>query len=169
MNLTVAPISFKANNNSDKNPISRKGEAANLVNATFIAGLGLGTKLLFELLDDEFLLEHAYKTADKMVNKKDISNTFKRSLCKIGGTIGLLVAGVASFALVYTLFKSPNIAYESKVNTFTKGNDMDVFIKKNQVEQGIYEQLSSEAKKENNNKDELKKLYAQMEIAQDKK
>ncbi len=144
--LKVSPVNFKSGNSSDKNPISKAGETANLAKATFIAGAGLGTKLLFELLDDEFLIEHASDIAGKMVDKnKAASSVFKRSLCKIGGTIGLLTAGVAIFAFIYTLFKSPDIAYKSKINTFKKGNEMDVFIKQKQAQKGIYEQLNKEA------------------------
>ena len=54
---SVSTYSFRANNQpqssqQDKNPISKTGEKAKLAKATFVAGLGVGTKLLFELVDD---------------------------------------------------------------------------------------------------------------------
>ena len=169
MSLSVAPINFKAEKSSNKNPISKTGETANLAKATFVAGMGLGAKLLFELLDDEFLIEHASDIAGKMVdkNKSDLS-LLKRSLCKAGGTIGLLVAAVAIFASIYTLIKSPNIAYESKINTFKKGQEMDVFIKQKQAQKGIYEQLNQEAKN-SKDKEKLKEQYMKMEMSKTKK
>lgn len=41
-------VGFSSSEN-DSNPISQKGEKALLVKGTFIAGLGLGARLLFEL------------------------------------------------------------------------------------------------------------------------
>ena len=40
-----------------KNPISKAGEKANLVKATFLAGLGFGIRVLFELMDGDFIFE----------------------------------------------------------------------------------------------------------------
>jgi len=175
MNITVSPINFRANKNSqlskssESNPISRKGETANLVKATFAAGFGLGAKLLFELLDDEFLFEHAGNIAGEIVDRnKSNASALKKVLCKAGGTLGLLVAAVSAFAILYTVFKSPKIAYEAKINTFKKGNEMDVFIKQNKAQKGIYEQLNKEAQ-EGNNKEKLKEQYLNMQMAKTKR
>lgn len=178
MNLTISPISMNSfkgdkppveNKNSQKvvNPISRAGEAAKLAKATFVAGLGLGCKVLFELLDGDFLFEHVGKTASDLVDKnKQIINPTKKFLCKAGGTLGLIVGAIGLFAAAYTLYKTPNIAYESKINTFKKGNDMDVFIKSNEAQKGIYEQMNAQAQNANEKeKEELKGLYAKMQMA----
>ena len=77
--LKVSPVNFKSGNSSDKNPISKAGETANLAKATFIAGAGLGTKLLFELLDDEFFTDNADKiisTRNSLYNSSG-KNNFK--------------------------------------------------------------------------------------------
>ena len=75
--MRISPVntySFKANNpqkqreQQNQNPISKTGEKAKLVKATFIAGLGFGTKLLFELVDDfDFVGEKLGQKASDIV------------------------------------------------------------------------------------------------------
>lgn len=183
MNLLVMPkitayMPFKASKDKKEvqsiheknNPISRTGETINLAKATFIAGLGLGGKLLCEVFDGDFVVDIASKNASKMVDKnKPNVSSLKKDLCKIGGTFGLIMAGLAGFAVLYTVFKSPNIAYESKVNTFKKSNDMDVFIKQKDAQKGIYEQLNKEAQNATaEEKEKLKKQYMIMQNSQNK-
>ena len=170
--LTISKNSYSFNalnnqqNHEKENPISRKGEAINLTKATFIAGLGLGTKLLFDVLDDDFIFKKASDKAINLVEKnKSNASSFKKDLYKIGGTFGLIASGVGAFAILYTLLKSPNIAYDSKVNTFTKSNNMDVFIKQKRAEKEIYEQLNEQAKNSNEEeKEKLKEQYMKMQM-----
>ena len=180
MNLTITPKiivnSFNGNNlpvtnkskQKDTNPITRTGEVMNLTKATYVAGLGLGAKLLFDLFDGDFLFEYAGKAASKMVDKnQQIVNPTRKMLCKAGGTIGLIAAALGLFAIAYTLYKSPNIAYESKINTFEKKNNMDIFMKSNQAQKGIYEQMNTEAQNANDaEKEKLKELYMKMQMTQ---
>lgn len=185
MNLTISPvnntftyqnkkINFGSANSgqaqsskANGNPISRKGETVNLIKATFLGGLALGGRLLWELFDGDFLFEHAGKTATKVVDKNKRNLTgIKKDLCYAGATVGILVAGVSAFALLYTALNAPKIAYKSKVNTFTKKKEMDVYINANEAEKGIYTQMSQTAK----NADEiqrakLKEQYMQMKMA----
>lgn len=172
----VKSLSFRNNNHQsqneiDDNPISRKGEIMNLIKLTFIGGLALGAKLMFELIDDgEFVLDtlgdFSKKAADKKIKdlekaKKDIKG--RRAIFGIGAFVALLAAGLCGFALLYTAYNAPKIAYESKINAFKKGKEMDVYVKSNEAEKGIYEQLDEKAKVSNQEeKDVLKTQYLKM-------
>lgn len=180
MNFGITPIStvsFTAknvsskksshNNNSNDNPISRKGETMNLIKATFLGGVALGGRLLWELLDGDFLFEHAGRTATKVVdkNRRELTGA-KRDLYRAGATVGLLVAGVSAFAILYTVLNAPKIAYKSKVDTFKKKKEMDVYINANSAEKGIYTQMSEKAKSANEEeRAKLKEQYMQMKLA----
>ncbi|MBQ7764221.1 hypothetical protein IJ384_02505 [bacterium] len=169
---------------SDENPISRKGEAMKLVTATFLGGLALAGKLIFELADDgDFLLDIFAEKAKKMTNdgaekidkeslinevkneaKKEIKN--KKVLNTIGAFAALVATFFAGFALLYTAFHAPKIAYESKVNTFKKSKEMDVYIKSNEAERELYTQLDKKAKQSNSNdKKQLQEQYLKLKNA----
>ena len=182
MNLSVSPVKFfsfngkpktaavQKDNNSpgyDKNPVSRKGETMNLIKATFLAGAALGGRLLWEIFDGDFVFETAGNTAKSLVdkNKKNVSSN-KRILLYIGATAAVLAAVVSGFALLYTMLNAPKIAYNSKVNTFQKSKEMDVYIKANEAEKSIYTQMNEKAKSaDSKEKDKLKGQYQQMRIA----
>ena len=152
---------FSANNNQkDKNPISKSGEKAKLAKATFIAGLGLGAKLLFELMDGDFIVEKLGKNADKIVEKqhKNVSQG-KKTFLKLGAAAGLLTMFIAGFAALYTLFKTPKINYQGNINAFKNKKDMDVYIKGNTAEKELYTQMNEKAK--NANEQEKAKLKEQ--------
>ena len=169
---------------SDENPISRKGETMKLVTATFLGGLALAGKLIFELADDgDFLLDIFAEKAKKMAKdgtekidketlmnevkneaKKEIKN--KKVLNTIGAFAALVATFFAGFALLYTAFHAPKIAYESKVNTFKKTKEMDVYIKSNQAERDLYTQLDEKAKESSvEEKSQLKEQYLKLKNA----
>lgn len=182
LSLSVSPlniISFKANpqkvsgqkrSNGNENPISRKGETMNLIKATFIAGLGIGLRLLFEIFDGDFVFETAGKQGKKMVDKsRNSASAAKKQLLTVGAAGALIAAGISGFALLYTLYKAPKIAYDSKVNTFKKSKEMDVYIKSNEAEQNIYSQMSEQAKiADDEQRDKLKGQFMQMQKAKNK-
>ena len=153
---------------ADINPISRKGEIANLVKATFLGGLVLAGKLFWELTwDADFEFERIAKKAGKIVdkNKKNASEN-KKMLYKFGAFVSLMAAAFAGFALLYTAIKAPKIAYESKVNTFTKSQEMDVYTKSNDAERELYTQLAEKAKDATpEEKEQLKEQYLKMKMA----
>ena len=182
------PISFKNKTpqktvkqvSTNDNPISRKGETMKLITATFLGGLALAGKLILELADDgDFLLEIFSKKAKKMAEdgvkkidntalmdeaKKEIKN--KKVLNTIGAFAALVATFFAGFALLYTAFHAPKIAYESKVNTFKKSKEMDVYIKSNEAEKELYTQLDEKAKKSNKEeKTQLKEQYLKLKNA----
>lgn len=165
-------INFLANKNkkvetTNSNPISRKGETMNLVKATFLGGLALGARLLWELCDGDFLFEHAEKYGTKLVdkNRSELTGT-KRDLYRAGATVGVITAGISLFAILYTMLNTPKIAYNSKVNTFKKGKEMDVYIQANEAEKNIYTELSEKAKNANEEeRTKLKEQYMQMQMA----
>lgn len=190
MSLSVTPysnITFKSQNTQQspsqpknttqreaQNPISRKGETMNLIKATFLGGLALGLRLLGEIFDGDFVFETAEKGAKKLVNKsgklidknqKQISQ-HKKDLLYLGATAGLIAAAISGFALLFTILNAPKIAYKSKVNSFQKGKEMDVYIKANQAEQNIYTQMSEKAKTaDDDERNKLKEQYMQMKLA----
>lgn len=152
---------------NDNNPISKTGEKAKLTKAAFVAGLGLGAKLLFEVLDGDFVVDTLGEKAEKIVDKQHKNATKnKKTLLALGAWAGLVMAFIGGFAMLYTIFKAPNINYNGNVNAFKKGKDMDVYIKGNKVEKEIYTQMNEKAK--NANKEEkakLKEQYLQMKTA----
>ena len=167
-NVSYTGKSKKDNVSSNNdNPISRKGETMNLIKATFLGGMGLGARLLWEIFDGDFLFEHAGNTATKVVDKNKRNLTgLKKDLCYAGATVGILVAGVSAFAILYTALNAPKIAYKSKVNTFTKKKEMDVYINANSAEKGIYTELSNKAKSaDDTERAKLKEQYMQMQMA----
>ncbi len=153
---------------ADANPISRKGEIANLVKATFVGGLILAGKLFWELTwDGDFVFDDIAKKAGELVdkNKKEAAEN-KKFLYKLGAFVSLMAAAFAGFALLYTAYKAPKIAYQSKVNTFTKSQEMDVYTKSNDAERELYTQLAEKAKDASpEEKEALKEQYLKMRMA----
>lgn len=151
----------------DKNPISKSGEKTNLAVATFVGGLGVGARLLWSLFDDGFLWEDFGNAAEKYVakNHKGLSKN-KKFLYTLGvaaSFIGVFIGGVA---LIHTLYKAPKINYEGNVNAFTKGKDMDVYIKGNKVEKELLTQMNDKAlDADRDEKAKLKAQYMQMQMA----
>lgn len=160
----------KTNNSEQitKNPISKKGEAANKILATFIGGTLLASRLLWEVVvDGDFEFDKIAKKAENLVNKnkKNLSPT-KKFLCVAGTIVGLTAAGCAAFGALVTLFSTPKIAYDSKVDAFKKGKEMDVYIKANTAEKELYTQLSDKAKTSTpEEKDSLKEQYMKLSMA----
>ena len=150
---------------ADENPISRKGEAATLVKATFLGGLALAGRCLWELvIDGDFLIDDVAKKAKEIIdkNKKDASKN-KKILYTFGAFAALMAATFTGFALLYTAYKAPKIAYDSKVNTFTKSQEMDVYTKSNDAERELYTQLAEKAKDSTpEEKEALKEQYLKM-------
>ena len=174
-NLT--PVSFKQKvehkTSGDENPISRKGETMLLLGSTFVGGLALGAKLLFELWDfgfddtASFLLEKANKQGEKMVNRahQGVSGN-KKALMVLGATGAIILGALSGFAILYTVLNSPKIAYNSKINTFQKGKEMDVYIKSNEAENAIYKEIDDRAKNANEeDKEKLREQYMKMKMA----
>lgn len=155
---------------NENNVISQKGETALLVKGTFFAGLVLGARLIFEIFDGDFLIETAGKKAAEIVEKtRKNTSPIKKNLIWIGATAAILAAGISGFALLYTMFNAPKIAYKSKINTFSKGKEMDVYIKANNAEKELYTQLNQQAlTADNNKKDELRRQYVQLMLAKNK-
>ena len=150
---------------ADTNPISRKGETATLVKATFIGGLALAGRCLWELIiDGDFVIDDIAKKAKELVdkNKKEASKN-KKILYTFGAFASLMAAAFTGFALLYTAYKAPKIAYESKVNTYTKSQEMDVYTKSNNAEKELYAQLAEKAKDSTpEEKEALKEQYLKM-------
>lgn len=172
----VNNFSFRANSKKqsaqkkDNNPISKSGEKALLVKGTFLAGLGLGARLLFEVMDCDFVVEKLGDKAEKIVNKQhqNVSRN-KKALLQLGAWGGLIAMFIGGFAILYTLFKSPEINYKGNVNAFKKGKDMDVYIKGNKVEKELYTQMNEKAKgADTEEKVKLKEQYMQMQMAKNR-
>lgn len=160
----------KTSSKKDNNPISKAGEKAVLAKAAFVGGLGIGARLLFELMDDDFVINTLGDKAEKIVDKqhKNATNN-KKLLLTLGAWAGLAMAFIGGFAILYTLFKAPNINYQGNVNAFKKKKDMDVYIKGNSAEKEIYTQMNEKAKNATpEEKAKLKEQYMQMKKAKNK-
>lgn len=150
-----------------KNPISKTGEKTNLAVATFVGGLGLGARLMFELFDDGFVFDDLGQAASKYVNKnhKGLQGA-KKELFVVGTALSFIAAAIGGIALLYTLYKAPKINYEGNVNAFKKSKDMDVYIKGNEVEKELLTQMNDKAKNADaEEKAKLKEQYAKMQMA----
>ena len=170
----ASDTSVKKNPNTNTNPISRKGETAKLINATFVAGLIIGGRILWALLEDgsdiyEDLFDRfSRKNAKSMAEAAKTTKGKIINILKTTGTVAAILAGfVGVFALGYTIFKTPNIAYNSKINTFKKKKEMDVYLQGNQAEKELYTQLAEKAKNAETNREkaELQKAYMQLSVA----
>jgi hypothetical protein len=140
--------------NDAKNPISKKGERATLFAATAMAGLVYGADILFDAViwgADDIII-------DNILDKKNQINSPKKIRNGVGKWAALAVGFVAAVAAVYTIYKTPNVMYNGKVNAFTKGKDMDVYTKSNKVERELYDQMNDKAK---NATDDEKKVLSQ--------
>lgn len=184
--MNVSPIvnnsiySFGSNSKTNKhtknqqqnngNPISKNGEKAVLAKAAFIGGLGLGAKLLFELMDGDFIFETLGNSAEKIVEKQHKNvNGNKKLLLELGAAAGLIGLFIGGVALLYTLFKAPSINYNGNINAYKKGKDMDVYIKGNETEKELYTQMNDKAKNATEEeKENLRMQYAQMQMAKNK-
>lgn len=159
---------IQPNQKVDTNPISRKGETANLVKATFLGGLALAARLFWEVvINGEFGFDIVADKADNLVekNKKHLTDN-KKLLCKAGAFVALTAACLAGFAIIYTAFNAPKIAYKSKVNTFKKSKEMDTYTKSNNAERELYEQIADKAKNATlEEKEALKEQYLKMKMA----
>lgn len=166
-NYSFTSSSNYKNKNSDKNPISKTGEKTNLAVATFVGGLSLGARLLFELFDDGFVIEDLGKAAETYVNKnhKGLKGA-KKEWFIIGTALSFIGAAIGGIALLYTLYKAPKINYEGNINAFKKGKDMDVYIKGNEVEKEILTQMNEKAESaDEQEKQKLKEQYMKMQMA----
>lgn len=145
----------------DENPISLNGERALLAKTTFFGGLALGAKLLWEIWGDDpaFLGEQLFDVSAKITKKR------KGGLgMLLATTVALGASALGGFALLYTAFKAPEINYGAKINTFTKKNDMDVFVQSNKAESAIFTQLGEKA--EGATAEERQELYKQYMLMQ---
>jgi len=170
VNFTSKTQPNKKSQSNAQNPVSQRGERAKLIVGTVTAGLGFGVKMLAELLDGDFAIEHLFGAGEKVAAKnfKNASKN-KRLIATVGATIGLAGLFIAGMAFLYTIFKAPKIAYESKINAFTKGKDMDVYIKGNEIEKELYTQMNEKAKNADlDEKNKLKEQYLMMQMAKNR-
>lgn len=184
--MNVSPIvnnsiySFGSNSKTNKNaktqqpnngnPVSKTGEKAVLAKAAFIGGLGLGAKLLYELIDGDFLFETLCNSAERIVEKQHKNaKGNKKLLLELGATAGLIGLFIGGVALLYTLFKAPSINYKGNINAHKNSKDMDVYIKGNETEKELYTQMNDKAKNATEEeKEKLRMQYAQMQMAKNK-
>ncbi len=164
------PAAKPGASNTSKNPISKSGERSQLILGTFLAGLGFGGKMLMELLDGDFAIEHLFNAGEKVADKNFKNASLnKRFVAGLGASIGLVGLFIAGMALLYTVYKAPKIAYDSKINTFTKSKDMDVYIKGNEIEKDLYTQMNDKAKVATDaEKAKLKEQYLVMQKVKNK-
>ena len=168
--MQIAPINNYSFCQENENPITKGGEKALLIKGTFVTGLGLGARLLFELMDDSFVVDKIGKKAEQINNKTNSGlSPAKKVISGLGIWAGLIMIAIGGFAALYTLLNAPKINYKAKVNTFKKGKEMDVYIKGNDVEKELYTQMNEKAKNaDTNEKEKLKIQYAQMQMAKNK-
>jgi len=147
--------------NENQNPINEKGEFSKLLLGTVAAGFGFGARALFNLLDDDFVCTKFSDAGKKLADKNfKETSSFKKDVAALGSAVGYMGIFVAAIALIYTIFNTPKVKYETKVNTFTKSKDMDVYIKSKKIEKDLYDELDKKAKESSDSeKEKLKAQY----------
>lgn len=153
MNVKFKPcpkVAFCANQKTaDKteNPISKTGERANLLKATAAGGLVFGGRSLLWLWEEGFIGESLWNLGEKTVkkNRPEVQGG-KRTLLHLGAFAAVTVGFIGAIAALYTLYNAPKAMYQGKVNAFVKGKDMDVYVKSNEVEKELYNQMNKKAK-----------------------
>lgn len=144
-----------------QNPISKNGERALALKTAAVAGLGVGARALWYLFEDGFVFEDLWNVGKKVVDKnvkngvngsadkylkKGLKEGGNKQLKYIAAFLAVTGGFIAAVAALYTIYKVPNIEYNAKVNSFVKGKDMDVYIKGNEVETELYDQMNDAAK-----------------------
>lgn len=161
-------VAFSANRKKkDENPISNFGEKATLYKATVITGLGVGLRALWYLFEDSSVIEETWKYGKKIIdkNRAEAQGT-KKELLHVGSWAAIVLGFITGVAALYTIYKTPEINYKSKVNTFVKSKDMDLYTKSNGVEKELYNQMNDKAKNATpEEKEELKKQYLKLKAA----
>jgi ribosomal protein S18 acetylase RimI-like enzyme len=130
-------VFFQADQKKDKkyeNPIHSSLEYLDAAKLTAGAGLVIAGRFILDFFDPS-----------EIKSKKDL-----RSFVILSLAIGAAAA----------ILSLPKNLYKSKVETFKKKKEMDVYVRSNSAEQKLYERLDSEAKKaDEKRKDELKQDY----------
>ena len=155
----------------DVNPISRKGEAVNLIKATFIGGLVLAARFFYLIIENgDWAIEDIAIKAKELVNKnKKGLDKNQKILYSFGAFASLTAAAFTGFALLYTAYNAPKIAYKSKVNAYTKSKEMDVYTRSNYAERELYSELAEKAKNASpEEREALKEQYLQMRMAKNR-
>ena len=144
------------------------------IRRSFLSASGTGSSRAENLIHTQytFILNHVIHSVNTALckNKKIAKKQNVQSPWKTGGIFaGIILMGIGGFAALYTLFMAPKIKYQSKVNTFQKGKEMDVYIKGNEVEKELYTQMNDKAKTaDTDEKNKLKEQYLQMQMAKNK-
>lgn len=166
-NQTTYFSSEQKTNKDDKNPISKSGERANLIKATLVAGLAFGARALLWLYEEGFIGEGLWNVGSKLSDKTHPgAKGGKRALLHIGGFLAVTAGFIAGVAAIYTAVKTPEAMYDGKINAFKKGKDMDLYVKGNDVEKHLYDQMNDKAKDATaEEKKELSEQYLKLKAA----
>lgn len=137
-------------NKEDENPISKKGEKVVLFSGALISSMGAILKVMYNLTKDDtegYWNKKFDKFVDKIIDKKNPNvKDKKRHIMHIGTSLlifGLIVVGGAILSVIT---KAPKLNYEGNVNAFKKSKEMDAYIKGNQAEVELYNQMNERAK-----------------------
>jgi len=133
-------VFFKSGQDKDKKyktPINSGFEYLDAAKLTAGAGLLIAGRLLIEAIADGFL-----------DSAKDLKRLAIFSLA-IGGA--------------YAAMSLPKNLYKRKIETFQRKKEMDVYVRTNSAEQGLYEKIDTEAQKaDKKRKEELTQNYLKL-------
>lgn len=162
-NKSSPPEKTAGNIKYDKNPISKSGERANALKATAGAGLLFGLRALWWLCEEGFEFDMLVDKGIELAKKKKKAPSMG---AKLGAVAAVIVCFVGALASIYTLYNTPKAMYKAKVNTFKKSKEMDVYIRGNEVEKELYNQMNDKAKEASpEEKEKLSRQYAKLKAA----
>lgn len=129
-----------------KNPINPKMEYLTATLATISAGFGFALYVIGDMADDV-----DFSNISKKAGKKFLPNA--HPLIRVAVA---LLAAIGTLSALYCAVKLPKNLYKTKVETYKKQKEMDVYVRTNNTEKKLTERIDENAK--NANSDEKQQL-----------
>lgn len=159
-------------NKNAENPISKKGEKVVLFSGALISAMGVILKGLYKISSEDTdgsLNKSFNKFINKIIDKKSPNvKGEKRDVMFIGTSLLVLGLIVIGGGILNVITKAPKLNYEGNINAFKKSKEMDAYIKGNNAEVELYNQMNERAKS-TFDPQERQKLYSSYMLLQNAK
>lgn len=148
--ISNTPIKFSSskkeetNNAEYKNPINSKLEYLSAIVATISAGFVFSLRVLFELFGD-FNMDINLDKLEKKPGKNFLNKIFPPNMNPLAKALIGLAGIIGILSTAYCIVKLPKNLYNTKVETFKKKQEMDVYVRANSTEKKLTEKVDKEA------------------------